>query len=390
MEENVQIHKNRLEGEIKKLRYKLQRARQDVNLQGSKMQLLESYLDQSTVPGPDFVRWCNQNRVSHYFRNEGLTKGMTNNPNAFLEFVLILDDRYDDACDLYDNIDELISDREEKLESIIVRYAEDMYASGFLGIFRNKEERAQAKKDRQARRGARKDKRTKKKIAKKEWKDSGKTGGRKAWKDIKKGIKQEKRDIIQKHGGTFAGKFAKGVAKVVLSGPRNAFLGLVRINGLGFAGRMNAARNERPDAWEKVKRIYKAMGGSTSSLKKAVDAGHGKPAIMAKNSKWQNVTGAEVVAWVGAASPIIVPVLSALSGDGQDPQMSDEFYTKALDDVWNNQQLGDQDKEFIQDVMSAGDAPSTGISTLGWIGIGVGTAAVIGTVIYFATKKKGK
>jgi len=131
-------------------------------------------------------------------------------------------------------------------------------------------------------------------------------------------------------------KIGKGVKKVGLSVPRNAFLSLVKLNVHNFATRLNEnLKKGRADAifkkWEK-------MGGKKSTLKKAIEQGSKKKGLFDLEAEPVTTAG-----FIASASAVIVAlqdflkkakdtvdtaadVKQLVKGDVADP--TDERYAK--------------------------------------------------------------
>jgi hypothetical protein len=105
----------------------------------------------------------------------------------------------------------------------------------------------------------------------------------------------------------------RGVKKVALSVPRNAYLGLVAVNAFGFATKLhNAIYNSdgtffQPNQ-DKLYRMWHSLGGDWGNLRNAINAGAKKPAIlgsMDRASVGVAPAAPAVPAWVAAAAAII-------------------------------------------------------------------------------------
>jgi hypothetical protein len=187
-----------------------------------------------------------------------------------------------------------------------------------------------------------------KKIEKKEKKKAARKAERKTRraqrKEIRKKYKgaerrQKMREWRAEHGtglGRALQKVGLGVKKVGLSVPRGAFLAITRLNGLGIASRLAAEKDKNSSKWTSFSNKWYAWGGSRKSLKKAVDKGKKKKALLAKIKKTKGADGEwvdtfyfdadglkenlgvgdylyptgieEVAALITAASPLIISV----------------------------------------------------------------------------------
>lgn len=77
---------------------------------------------------------------------------------------------------------------------------------------------------------------------------------------------------IGKAFGKVAGAAFKGIKKLALAIPRNAFLGLVKVNFRGIASKLAIGYNN-PAQKEKIEKTWKRLGGSTGALWGAVGKG---------------------------------------------------------------------------------------------------------------------
>lgn len=92
------------------------------------------------------------------------------------------------------------------------------------------------------------------------------------------GIGKKRRGFFRKIGKGLKKAF-KGLKTVSLAAPRNAFLGLLRLNIRGLASKLNRAPKD------KVYRLWDRLGGKRSSLEKAISKGaQKKPLLGAKGS----------------------------------------------------------------------------------------------------------
>ena len=92
------------------------------------------------------------------------------------------------------------------------------------------------------------------------------------------GIGRKRRGFFRKIGKGLKKAF-KGLKTVSLAAPRNAFLGLLRLNLRGLASKLNRAPKD------KVFRLWDRLGGKRSSLEKAISKGaQKKPLLGAKGT----------------------------------------------------------------------------------------------------------
>lgn len=123
-------------------------------------------------------------------------------------------------------------------------------------------------------------------------------------------------------GGSVSGFFDKllgGIAAVSMALPRNAFLGIVAINGFGYASKLSRAL-EIPEARDKMASIWEHLGGKFSVLQDTVKSGAKKKALL-KISNGKFVSGASGVgivpvvaaALIAAATSVIAALLPVIS-----------------------------------------------------------------------------
>jgi hypothetical protein len=97
--------------------------------------------------------------------------------------------------------------------------------------------------------------------------------------------RKERREKRKEKGG---GKFFKGVKKVALSGPRNAFLGLIRLNVHNFAGRLMA--NIKAGKEGQIKAKWEKLGGKWDKLKPVIEKGAQKKPLLDEGFSTEPVT----------------------------------------------------------------------------------------------------
>lgn len=152
----------------------------------------------------------------------------------------------------------------------------------------------------------------------------------------------------------------KGVKKVALAGPRNAFLLLVKENAFGLAGRMAFANKNKLTAfWEK-------LGGNANKLNTAISQGKKKRAILGKKEFGRiNGLGAEPTALataLAAAAPIIAAVGVLLGKMKKAPKL-DKDGLPILDKDGNPElTTGSGFFDTLKNVVGS-DAVKTGINT---------------------------
>jgi hypothetical protein len=102
----------------------------------------------------------------------------------------------------------------------------------------------------------------------------------------------------------------RGVKKVVLALPRNAYLSLVAVNAFGMATKLyNAIYNSDGKTFhqpgqDQLYKKWRKLGGDWKNLRNAINSGHKKPAILGTTNA-VGVAAAALPAWVAIASAII-------------------------------------------------------------------------------------
>lgn len=76
------------------------------------------------------------------------------------------------------------------------------------------------------------------------------------------------------------GIVSRSLKKVGGALPRNAFLGLTKLNYRGLASRMNRAKSGHPDTWKKIQQRWIRFGGNPDSLWNAIITGRNKKPII--------------------------------------------------------------------------------------------------------------
>lgn len=133
----------------------------------------------------------------------------------------------------------------------------------------------------------------------------------------------------QSINGLFSGIW-RGVKKVTLAAPRNAYLGLVALNFRGFATKLaNVIYQADGKTFDSVnqKKIYdkwNSLGGDWHALHKAIDSGKKKKAILA-GTVGIVPAAAPAVAWYTIAATIIAaltPIITAALKTKQQSQLA--------------------------------------------------------------------
>jgi hypothetical protein len=113
------------------------------------------------------------------------------------------------------------------------------------------------------------------------------------------------------HGAAVGGLFSdifRGVKKVSLLVPRNAYLSLVALNVFGFASKLYLAAYNSDGTYsqpgqDKLYQLWRSMGGDWHALENAIKSGHTKKAMLAGIG-----AAAAPAAWVATASAIIAAI----------------------------------------------------------------------------------
>lgn len=111
--------------------------------------------------------------------------------------------------------------------------------------------------------------------------------------------------------GGFISDVWRGVKKVTLAAPRNAYLSLVALNVFGYGTKLAKAIYQADGVTfdePNKKRIYdfwNSLGGDWHNLHNAIDSGKKKKAILGQANK---ISGPEVAAWVATATAIIAAI----------------------------------------------------------------------------------
>lgn len=200
----------------------------------------------------------------------------------------------------------------------------------------------------------------------------------------------------------------KGAKIVGAAIPRQAFLGLVSLNGFGWANRLDRLRKKNPDAL--VDLWQKKFGGEMSAINRAIDDGIKKKPLF-KKGKVSGVDQIGVCAdpfscaleLLAAATPIIIVAIKATKANNipdsdlppieipppppGDPNPGGDTYVDKSAEGENTpmQPISDQKADEIADkVANAETGTGTSVSKINPLVI-VGGAAV---ALYFLTSKK--
>ena len=211
---------------------------------------------------------------------------------------------------------------------------------------------------RKKRRSSRKQKRIVKRIKKAERKGKTKRISRLRKRSSRKKSRTAKRIKRIQTKGTVGQRIGRGAKVAGLAPSRVAYLGLLRINGLGLASQLNDLRQNDPKKFNEVLAKWYRFGGDRNKLKKAINKGSKKRPILAKlrkgrgadgsefdvfefcascpsfsfdgdNSEYYNLTGGEVAGLITAATPIVVAMTKII---GKKPPKTDSATMKNLAD----------------------------------------------------------
>lgn len=151
-------------------------------------------------------------------------------------------------------------------------------SDGTVGELAGRKKRKERRAARKARKKARKEARKEKRAAKKAIRKAKKSGDKEALKAAKARKKAAKKKLKANRGGIVrvARKIGKGIARFTVATtmqiPRTMFCLLLRLNFRGLASKL--ANNEK--AREKMKKLWRKLGGKTKSWQKAVEKGKNK------------------------------------------------------------------------------------------------------------------
>lgn len=133
--------------------------------------------------------------------------------------------------------------------------------------------------------------------------------------------------------GSIFSKIWRGVKKVTLAAPRNAYLSLVAINAFGMATKLyNAIYQQDGSYWQpgqdKLYKKWNSFGGDWHALNNAIKSGHKKRALLGfVETDEQSIGVAPAIpAWVAIASaliaaitPLVKEILNTRAQQGQLP-----------------------------------------------------------------------
>lgn len=164
----------------------------------------------------------------------------------------------------------------------------------------------------------------------------------------------------------------KAVKTIAIAPARAAFLLAVTLNALKLAKRLAQAYKKNP---QKIKDFWKKFGGNEAKLKKAIEKG--------SKSTLSGSHFGSVAAALATATPVIVSVLKVLKDIGADKQGDGDEDKDGVNDLKNELEPDSDDDKTTTDTTDTTSKPFYKNPFI----IG-GAVILVGTGIYFATKKK--
>lgn len=150
--------------------------------------------------------------------------------------------------------------------------------------------------------------------------------------------------------GFFSGLW-RGVKKVTLSIPRNAYLSLVALNAFGYATKLASAIYQADGLTydeankKKVYDKWNSLGGDWSALHKAIDSGKKKKAILGEVNTIGNPA---VPAWVATATAIIAAITPLVKSILQSKQIDPGIINYTPNPYDNYESGGNGIMDFVQ------------------------------------------
>lgn len=206
------------------------------------------------------------------------------------------------------------------------------------------------------------------------------------------------------------GKVAQKWKTATLSGPRAAYLALVKVNALGYASKIKRIKDGNPDQYKKIRDRWYKFGGNRTTFDNTVESGAKKRPMKIDAKKNERFDGYEEIyfmfdsdfdyhyidpATAAAALTAAAPIIAALAGLIGQPSEMDADTQAIIDEEAENQQeqFDDQYNLEQQNVLPENQRDREfkegfQMPLWGWIGIGVGGLSVIGLIIYLATRNK--
>ena len=267
-----------------------------------------------------------------------------------------------------DNKDTLIDDYEKALKDIEDKIQKLIKEGKNPNALQRKYNRLQ-------RQDARKHKRKLKRDVKKALRDKYGKGSdyRKAKAKAKDIVKDEKKDTLNKYGGTFTRRV---VVKLAAAPVRNAFLSVVSLNIGNVGAAIGKIKDKDPERYNKILTKFYNWGGTKSNLDGAVKDGMSKKPILgikviSANGEYYNVTGAEVASIITAASALLGAIVPIIKGSKDapkvDPNLPDSPYSdderqKVVDEVNSSSVYTEEQKKLIVSGLNAGLDLGTAVS----------------------------
>ena len=160
---------------------------------------------------------------------------------------------------------------------------------------------------------------------------------------------QERGEDVKRAAKQLAKEAVKDMKIVGAAIPRNAFIGLVRLNARGLANKLKKLNEVNSSGLEKL--WVKTFGGQLSALTKAIEIGsQKKPLLGSKKMSGVDQIGFDPVtdtaALITASAPILIAALNLLKkSDIPDDGFSDEVPPPDGDTTYNKNPDGENDPE---------------------------------------------
>ena len=167
-------------------------------------------------------------------------------------------------------------------------------------------------------------------------------------------------------------KIGKKFKKIAVAPARASFLLAVSLNVLKLAKRLAQAYKKNP---QKIKDFWIKLGGDEAKLKQAIEKG--------SKSKLTGHLGVAIEVTIATATPIIIAAIKLLKDLKSDKEGDDDKDKEGIEDLKEKLDTDDDDKETDKDTGEKKPFYKNPFI------IG-GTVLLVGTGIYFATKKKVK
>ena len=163
---------------------------------------------------------------------------------------------------------------------------------------------------------------------------------------------------------------------------REAFKGVVDLNGLALATNMGKIKDKNDHHWGKIKDLWEGFGGNVSNLEKVIDGAKNKKMLGADGSGYYNCTDPATATGCITAASIIAPT-SVIIGDALKAYGQKEAADKAKSDAETAKETVDANKNtngtldpktqaYIDSIVN-----NTNAGTGGATGGGSGASAVV-------------